>query len=144
MHLLVKRNFDIIKIRGTMIKKQKKTGVETSATYIESVGLDSSALCKCFTLWHCQLLRVYKIYEWNRSMQHWWNDTGRGKPEVVREAPVPLPPFPPQISNKINWDRSRTSAFKGWRLTTWATNCNGYMTLPSIKHMTNMVQNLKS
>jgi len=50
VHLLVKRNFDIIKIRGTMIKKQKKTGVETSATYIESVGLDSSALCKCFTL----------------------------------------------------------------------------------------------
>jgi len=46
-------------------------------------------------------------------MQHWWNDTGRGKPEVVIEVPVALPLFPPLISNEIDWDLSRTSAFKG-------------------------------
>lgn len=38
------------------------------------------------------------------------------KPKVVREVPVPLLFCPPQISNKINWDLTRTSAFKGWRL----------------------------
>jgi hypothetical protein len=77
-------------------------------------------------------------------MQHWWIDTGRGKPEVVGEVPVPLPPCPTQISNKINLDLTRTSAFQGWRLTTWATKCNGYMTLPAIQNRTNMFQNYKS
>jgi hypothetical protein len=43
-------------------------------------------------------------------MQHRWNETDRGKTEVLGEKPVPVPLCPPQIPHGLTRDRTRASA----------------------------------
>jgi len=49
-------------------------------------------------------------------MEHLWNDTGRGKPEILGEKTVPVPLSPPQISHWNTWDRTLVSSMRGRRL----------------------------
>jgi hypothetical protein len=54
-----------------------------------------------------------------KSMEHWWNDTDRGKPKyVLGENLVTVPLCPPQISHGYAQDRTRVSAATVRRLTT--------------------------
>jgi hypothetical protein len=56
------------------------------------------------------------------GMAHWWNDTDRGKTDVLGEKPVTVPLCPPQISYVLSWDRNRTSTVRVQRLTTSLNN----------------------
>jgi hypothetical protein len=47
-----------------------------------------------------------------------WN--WQGKTEVLREKPVPVPLFPPQIKHGLTRDQTRASAVRGRQLTAWA------------------------
>ena len=58
------------------------------------------------------------------SMEQWWNDTDRGKTEVLGQKPVPVPLSRPQISNGLTWNQARDSAVRRRRVTARA------MTLP--------------
>jgi len=49
--------------------------------------------------------------EW--GMEHLWNDTDGGKPEVLGEKTVPVPLSPPQISHWLTWYRTRVSSLRG-------------------------------
>jgi hypothetical protein len=56
-----------------------------------------------------------------KNMEHWWNGTERGKLKyTTRQKPIQVLPRPPQISHGLNWDRTRFSVMKGWRLTACA------------------------
>ena len=57
------------------------------------------------------------------SMEDWWIDTEKGKLQIdrererEREKPVPVQVRPPQISNKLAWERTVVSVARVWRLT---------------------------
>jgi len=56
--------------------------------------------------------------EMKMSMEHWLNDTDRGKKTKGQgEKPVPVPPCSSQISHGLTWDRNRASKVTGRRLT---------------------------
>ena len=53
-------------------------------------------------------------------MEHLWNETDRGKTEVLGQKPVPVPLYPPQIPHGLTQDRNRASTVRRRRLTAWA------------------------
>jgi hypothetical protein len=53
--------------------------------------------------------------ESDRGMIYW-----QSKTEELGEKPVPVPLFPPQIPHGLTQARTRVSAVRGRRLTTWA------------------------
>ena len=52
-----------------------------------------------------------------RRLEHWWNDTDRGRIEALGEESVPVPDCPSQMPRGLAWDRARASAVRGQRLT---------------------------
>jgi hypothetical protein len=64
------------------------------------------------------ILRIPQIiWVWRATVEWYW----QGKTEELGEKPVPVPLCPPQIPNGLNRARTRASAVRGRRLTTWAT-----------------------
>ena len=49
------------------------------------------------------------------SMEHWWNDTDRGKTGVLRQNLASVPLCTPQIPFGIVWDTNRTYALRDQR-----------------------------
>lgn len=47
------------------------------------------------------------------SVENWWNDTDKGKPETLEEKLVPVPLCPPQIRHGLVWGRTLASAVTG-------------------------------
>jgi len=43
-------------------------------------------------------------------MEHWWNDTDRGK-HLLGEKSFSVPLYSPQITRGLTWDRTRASPF---------------------------------
>jgi hypothetical protein len=39
-----------------------------------------------------------------------------GETQIVWRKPLPVPLFPPQMPNGLNWDRNRASAVRGRQL----------------------------
>ena len=69
----------------------------------------------CATLWWRWL--VFLVFPCNVApVELNW----QGKTEVLGEKPVPVPLCPPQIPHGLIWDRTRSSAVRGRRLTAWA------------------------
>jgi hypothetical protein len=60
---------------------------------------------------------VYSQVIWYGELR--WNDIDRGKLKNSENKPVPVPLYPPQISNGTIRARSRASAVRGQRLTAW-------------------------
>jgi hypothetical protein len=56
------------------------------------------------------------IWVWRATVELYW----QGKTEELGEKPVPVPLCPPQIPHGLTWARTRASAVRGRRLTTWA------------------------
>jgi hypothetical protein len=56
------------------------------------------------------------IWVWRATVEWYW----QGKPEELGEKPVPVPLCPPQIPHGLTRERTRASAVRGRRLTTWA------------------------
>jgi hypothetical protein len=56
------------------------------------------------------------IWVWRATMEWYW----QGKTEELGEKPVPVPLCPPQIPHGLPRARTRASAVRGRRLTTWA------------------------
>ena len=48
------------------------------------------------------------------NLEDWWNDTDGGT-EILRQKIVTVP-LRPQMSHRLNWDRTRASAMRGRRL----------------------------
>ena len=42
--------------------------------------------------------------EINMNRKHWWKETDKGKEKYDKKKPVPIPHFPPQITNGLAWD----------------------------------------
>jgi hypothetical protein len=64
------------------------------------------------------ILRIPQmIWVWKATVE-WYSD--RGKPMNSEEKPVPVPLCPPQIPHGLTRARTRASAMRGRRLTTWA------------------------
>jgi hypothetical protein len=55
------------------------------------------------------------IWVWRATMEWYW----QGETEELREKPVPVPLYPPQIPNGTIRAWSRASAVRGQRLTAW-------------------------
>jgi len=51
------------------------------------------------------------------STEQWWNDTDRGKAEVLGEKPIPVTLYLPQTPHWLAWNRNRTSEARGRRPT---------------------------
>ena len=47
------------------------------------------------------------------SVAHWRSDTNMRKPKHSEKTPVPMPLYPPQISQGLAWDRNRASTVTG-------------------------------
>jgi hypothetical protein len=63
------------------------------------------------------ILRIPQmIWVWRATVEWYW----QGKTEELGERPVPLPLCPPQIPHRLTRARTRASAVRGRRLTTWA------------------------
>ena len=75
------------------------------------------------------------IFPCNGAPVEWY---WQGKTKVLGEEPVPVPHCPPQIPHGLTWDRTRTSAVGGWRLTAWA------MARPRITYLSVLVSCLYS
>jgi hypothetical protein len=56
------------------------------------------------------------IWVWRATVEWYW----QGKTEELGEKPVPVPLCPPQIPYGLTRARTRASAVRGRRLTTWA------------------------
>jgi hypothetical protein len=56
------------------------------------------------------------IWVWTAMVEWYW----QRKTEELGEKPVPVPLCPPQIPHGLTQVRTRASAVRGWRLTTWA------------------------
>jgi hypothetical protein len=56
------------------------------------------------------------IWVWRATVEWYW----QGKAEELGEKPVPVSLCPPQIPHGLTRERTRTSAERGRRLTTWA------------------------
>jgi hypothetical protein len=54
------------------------------------------------------------------SIEQWWNDTERGKSEVLGEKTVPVPFCPTKIPHGLTSDRIRPSAVTDQLVTTRA------------------------
>ena len=92
--------------------------------WIEIISNDSITILKayCTTLWW--RWSVFFIFLSNGAPVEW---IYRGKPKYSGEKPVPVPLCPPQIPHGLSRDRTRVSAVRGQRLTSWA------MARPSLK-----------
>jgi hypothetical protein len=55
----------------------------------------------------------YQFFSFFRVMEHWWNESDRGKTEVLGEKPVPVPLCPHGLIR----DRTRAADVRGRRLT---------------------------
>jgi hypothetical protein len=64
------------------------------------------------------------------NIQQWWNDIDR-KTEGLREKPVPVPLYPPQIPHGLPWAWTWASVVRSWRLTAWT------LAWPMIYELTN-------
>jgi len=71
-------------------------------------------------------LACYAYPRWYEFGERLWNDIDRGKTEELVDKPVPVPFCPPQIPHGLTRSRTRASAVRGRRLTTWA------MTRPTV------------
>jgi hypothetical protein len=56
------------------------------------------------------------IWVWRATVEWYW----QGKTEELGEKPIPVPHCPPQIPHELTRARTRASAVRGQRLTTWA------------------------
>jgi hypothetical protein len=66
---------------------------------------------------YVSILRIPQmIWVWSATVEWYW----QGKTEELGEKPVPVPLCPPQIPHGLTRARSRASAVRGRRLTTWA------------------------
>jgi hypothetical protein len=65
-------------------------------------------------------LAYYAFPRWYEFGERRWNDILTGETEELGEKPVPVPPCPPQIRHGMTRARTRASAVRGRRLTTWA------------------------
>jgi hypothetical protein len=65
-------------------------------------------------------LGYYAFPRWYEFGERRWNDIDRRKPNNSEKNAVPMPIFPAQIPQGLNWARTRASAVRDWRLTTWA------------------------
>jgi hypothetical protein len=66
---------------------------------------------------YVSILRIPQmIWLWRATVEWYW----QGKTEELVEKPVPVPLFPPQIPYGLTRARTRASAVRGRRLTTWA------------------------
>jgi hypothetical protein len=62
------------------------------------------------------ILRIPQmIWVWRATVEWYW----QGKTEELGEKPVPVPLCPPQIPHGLTRARTRDSAVRGRRLTTW-------------------------
>jgi len=61
-------------------------------------GYPNSYVCPT---WNSLLVKI--------SVEQRWNDTDRGKSEVLREKPVPVPVSPPQFPQGLAWGRTQFS-----------------------------------
>jgi hypothetical protein len=69
----------------------------------------------------CLLTLVYYSFpRWYEFGERQWNDIWQGKTEELGDKPVPVPLCPPQIPHGLIRARTRASAVRGRRLTTWA------------------------
>jgi len=55
----------------------------------------------------------------NMLMDHRWNDTDRGKPELLGDKPQPVPTCVPQILHGLDGNRNRASAVRSRRTNAW-------------------------
>jgi hypothetical protein len=68
---------------------------------------------------YVSILRIPQmIWVWIVTVEYW-----QGKTEELGEKPVPMPLCPPQIPHGLTRSRTRASAVRGRRLTTWGTAC---------------------
>jgi hypothetical protein len=66
---------------------------------------------------YVSILRIPQmIWVWRATVEWYW----QGKTEKVGEKPVPVPLCPPQTPHGLTRGRTRASALRGRRLTTWA------------------------
>jgi hypothetical protein len=66
---------------------------------------------------YVSILRIPQmIWVWRATVEWYWQE----KTEELGEKPVPVPLCPPQIPHGLTWERTRASAVRGRRLTTWA------------------------
>jgi hypothetical protein len=86
------------------------TGRDCTRQQLRLCDLAECCPCRCaYTMsLICDLQRAYC------SSTTRWNDNDRGKPEELREKPVPVPVCPPQIPHRLNRARTRTSTATGW------------------------------
>jgi hypothetical protein len=56
----------------------------------------------------------------HESRQPQWNAVDSGKPKNSWEKPVPVPLCPPQIPHGLTRARTRASAARDWRPTSWS------------------------
>jgi len=67
-------------------------------------------------------------------MEHWWNDTDRGKP-TRGEKSDPVSIVHQKSLHRLTWDRTRASAVRGQQLTAWVmvrpqrSHCYNYIIL---------------
>jgi hypothetical protein len=66
---------------------------------------------------YVSILRIPQMIWVCRATVEWY---WQGKTEELGEKPVPVPLCPPQIPHGLTRERTRTSAVRGRRLTTWA------------------------
>jgi hypothetical protein len=90
--------------------------------------LTHSFVCPIFLRWcgsdpsvdaclYASILRIPQmIWVWRATVEWYW----QGKTEELGGIPVPVPLCPPQIPHGLTRARSRASAVRGRRLTTWA------------------------
>jgi hypothetical protein len=72
---------------------------------------------QAWTPTYVSILRIPQmIWVWRPTMEWYW----QGKTEELGEKPVPVPLCPPQIPHGLTRERTRASAVRGRRLTTWA------------------------
>jgi hypothetical protein len=68
----------------------------------------------------CPLTLAYYAFQmiwfWRATVEWYWQE----KTEELGEKPVPVPICPPQIPHALNRARTRASAVRGRRLTTWS------------------------
>jgi hypothetical protein len=69
---------------------------------------------------YVSILRIPQmIWIWRATVEWYW----QGKIEELGEKPVPVQLCPPQIPHGLTRARTRASAVRGRRLTTWAVKC---------------------